>query len=304
MSRPANIRVRHTVVGVLGLAYLPLFASLLEQSSSNPYAGHVTIVPILAAVLLWVDRRHLRDSRNGDPTTSVALAAVAALLLATGYGSGDIVLQIWSFVAAIAAVLWWLCGPPGIRRAAFVLGFLALMIPPSRNVFVTIASGLQHVVAVVVAIIAHVVQVPAQQEGVFLRLPGLTLEVAEECSGLRFLLILLVCVTAFARLALPTISGQLVLIALSVPVAVLANIMRVAATTLAAYALGSHVATGPSHYYIGKAFWAAAVLVMITMAMFIRARTNAATRNDGCAAQPLSDLCLRAEPSAPTGASL
>jgi hypothetical protein len=50
--------------------------------------------------------------------------------------------------------------------------------------------------------------------------------------------------------------------------------MRVAVTGIGAYAIGPHVATGPLHYYIGKGFWALAILGMIAIAWGLRARTS------------------------------
>jgi exosortase/archaeosortase family protein len=83
---------------------------------------------------------------------------------------------------------------------------------------------------------------------------------------------LFVFVSAFARFVLPTASTQLLLIFLSIPVAMLANAVRVAATGVGAYALGPHVATGPLHYYIGKGFWMCAIATMIALACLLRSR--------------------------------
>jgi exosortase/archaeosortase family protein len=61
---------------------------------------------------------------------------------------------------------------------------------------------------------------------------------------------------------------------LAVPVAVLANAIRVAVTAVGGYAIGPHVATGPIHYYVGKSFWALAILVMIAIAWVLRSRIH------------------------------
>jgi len=101
------------------------------------------------------------------------------------------------------------------------------------------------------------------------------------------LFMLVVIVAAFARFVLPNLSAQMTLIALSIPVAVFANAMRVATTAVGAYVIGPHVATGPLHYYIGKGFWASAFGVMIGVAVLLRSRVA-----DGSRATRGADACL------------
>jgi exosortase len=202
----------------------------------------------------------------------VAVIALALALVGLGYRIGSLPVQALSFVLAIAGLLLCVHGMHGVRTGGFVLVFLLLAVPPPREALSAVGAGVQQFVATFSVAALNVLGIPVEQQGVLLRLPGLTLEVAEECNGLRFTLILLVFVSVFARVVLTTIPAQLTLMALAIPVAVLANAFRVATTAIGAYAIGPHVASGPIHYYVGKTFWVLAVLVMIGLSLLLRSR--------------------------------
>jgi exosortase len=238
------------------------------------------LVPALAAALLWLDCRDVPRARTGRQRHVIggALSAVALVLTVEGHRQQSLALGTLSLVVAVAGLGVWFFGLRWLRRGAFVPMFLLLMIPPPPDVVRSIALSIQERVAEFSSAILECLQIPVQQDGVFLRLPGLSLEVAEECAGLRFLFILVVIAAAFARFVLPKLSTQMTLIALSIPIAVLANAMRVATTAVGAYLIGPQVATGAMHYYIGKGFWACAFVSIVAVAMFLRAPTGADSR--------------------------
>ena len=270
-----SARLRPAATVLVLLAQLPLCWRLVEVARTQPYAGHIMLVPALAAALLWLDCRDFSRTTPGrhQHLIGVALSAVSLVLSARGHEQQSLVLEALSAIVAVAGLGVWFFGLRWLRRGAFVLIFLLLMIPPPRNVVSAVVPSLQELIAGFSSAVLECLGIPVVPDGVFLRLPGLSLQVAEECTGLRFLFILLVIVAAFARFVLPNLPAQMTLIALSIPVAVLANAMRVATTGVGAYLIGPQAATGALHFYIGKAFWASALALMIGVAVVLRSRT-------------------------------
>lgn len=273
MTTRANPWARGSVALVVLLLYLPLFSTLTHLSASNPYAGHVIFVPIFAAVVLWIERHRFRGLTARAGAAGLSLTALAVVVGWIAHGVANLPLYVVSFVTAIAGLLLSFFGRRGVREAAFPLGLLLLMVPPPREAMIAIALEIQHFISAFSGVILRAFGIPVVQDGIFLRLPGFTLIVAEECSGLRFLLILSVFAAALARTVLTASSSQLVLVMLSIPTALLANAVRVAVTGAGAYAIGPEVATGPLHYYIGKGFWAGALVATIGLALSLRSRT-------------------------------
>jgi exosortase len=113
------------------------------------------------------------------------------------------------------------------------------------------ASGL-------VAVGVHTVR-----EGNLLILPNCTLNVVEACSGIRSLLSLLAAVVAYAYLAEPSTWKRGVLAAVSVPVAIATNGLRLVATGLLSYFYGPSVDSGFVHLALGLGFFALAFLSIL-----------------------------------------
>ena len=264
------------------IAYGPFLQSAFHLSATDHHAGHVIFVPVFALALVWADRRRLRRSIGRGETMGAVVTTLALAVVAIAYSWASVPLQALSFVAAVAGLLLWFYGRRTVLRMAFVLVFLLFMSPPSRELVSAVAPSLQHFVAAFSSIVLDSLRIPVERQGVLLLLPEVTLEVAEECAGLRFVLILLVFASALARIALPTISSQLTLVALSIPVSILANAIRVAAMSAGAHVIGLHVIRGPLHFHIGKVFWVLALLVVIGIARILRSQT-AGVNTEGAA---------------------
>jgi exosortase len=272
MTRARGPWGRAALAVLVVLLYLPLFSALTDLSAANPYAGHVLFVPIFAAVLVWFDRRRFGGFTAGQRAAGLSLTAVAVVIGYIADRRADVPLYVVSFVAAMAGLVLAFFGRRGVRTAVAPLGLLLLMIPPPREAMTAVALEVQQLVAAFSAFILSGFGVPAAQDGILVRVPGLTLIVAEECSGLRFLLILSVFAAALARTVLPGRAAQVTLVMLSVPIAVAANALRVALTSIGAYAVGPEVVTGPLHYYIGRGFWVAALGATVGLALWLRSR--------------------------------
>jgi exosortase len=260
---------------IILLAYLPLFSAVARASQSNPYAGHVMFVPLFAALLLWRERRRLRALSGQGTLLGAAVIGVALAAAVIADHASSVPFHVLSFVIALAGLGLWCYGRCALRLTAFPLAYLLLMTPPPREAVAAVAPHVQHVIAAFSAVVLDQLRIPFQQHDIFLRLPAITLKVAEECAGLRFSLILFVFMAAFARVVVPSVGGQAVLITAAIPVALLTNAARVAVTSIGAYAIGPEVVIGPVHYYIGKAFWALCLLAMVGLAWTLRATRQA-----------------------------
>ena len=283
-SRAAGARpLRRTLwlsgAAALGLlvAYVPFFRSIAHAAGTDHHAGHVVYVPLFAIVLLVADRERVVRSIGRGEAGGATLTTLAAAFLGAAYAWSSVPLQAVSLVVAIAGLVWWTCGRRTVRTVSVTLAFLLLMLPPPRELVAAVAPAMQHFVAAFAAGALRALDIPVEREGIRLLLPGMTLEVVEECAGLRFALIVVVFASAFARLVLPTIGGQLTLVALAVPVAILTNATRVTALSAGAHVIGEDVISGPLHFQIGRGCWALGLLVIVAIAWALRSRTA----NDG-----------------------
>jgi exosortase len=254
----------------LALVYAPVVRELVHVWRVDPYGGHGMFVPAYSALLLWFDRRRLATIPRRREPGGVLLVLTALALLALGRWADSIAVQGLSIVIALAGWVLWRFGARRLRAAAFPIGFLALMLPLPRTVVDRITLDVQTFHAGFSSVVLELAGVPHVQRGMYIELPTTTLSVAEGCNGLRFLMALVTLAAAFAQASQRTTGRKLLLVALAVPLAVVANGLRVSALCLAAYQMGPQAAAGLTHYSIGKALWAGTLGVLGVIGMLLR----------------------------------
>jgi len=257
---------------VIAVAYAPLAPELLRVWRTDEYAGHGMFVPAYSAFLLWMDRERLRGlPRRCEPAGALVLL-LALALLAVGRSVGSLSVQVVSLTLAVGAAVLCAWGPRVLRAAAFPLALLVVMMPLPRPVVHAISLPIQEFAARFASAVLGIVGVPHHQYGIYIELPRIGLVVAEGCNGLRFLMALVTLTAAFAEATQRTPGRKLMLIAAAVPVAILANDVRVTALALAGYYVGPHAAVGLTHHSIGKGIWAMALVPLIALGIALRRR--------------------------------
>jgi len=274
-AEPARSTARTDLLWLLAVllvivAYLPFLREIVHLWRVDPYAGHGMFVPLYSAFLLWADRHRLGvvPRRRTPGGALVVMGALA--LLAAGQWLATITLQGLSLVAAVAGLALWAHGARRLRAAAFPLAFLLFMMPLPHSIVGAFTLDLQAFAAHFAGAVLSVVGVPHYQYGITIELPRVTLEVAEGCNGLRFLMALVTLAAALAQVTQSTPTRKAALVAFAVPLAILANAGRVAAVCLAAYYIGPQAAAGMPHHTIGKGVWALALTPLVLLAIVLR----------------------------------
>jgi exosortase len=265
---------RSLALAVLAIAYGPTLYDLVYEGWTDTYAGHVLFVPAFAALLIWMDRDRLRAVATKGSPEGLAVVVAALVVLALGRWSSSLVLQTFSIVIAVSGLALWWVGWQWLRAAKVPIGFLIFMIPLPLAFVNSVTLSLQQFVAWSSAGMLELIGVPVHQEGVLLTLPQLTLEVAEVCNGLRFLMTLLVLTVAFAQVSQRTAVRKALLAAVAVPVAILANVVRITGIAFAVFLVGPEAASGFYHLLVGKLVWAATIIVLVAFGVLLRWTTT------------------------------
>jgi len=191
-------------------------------------------------------------------------------LLFTGHWTDSLLLQGVSLVTCLAGAVLWVLGPRTLQAAAFPVAFLLLMVPLPSLVVDAVTEDLQLFAARTAGAVLDLFEVPFFLDGVLIQLPGITLAVATVCNGLRFLSALLVLTIASAQLSQRSLPRKLILVASAIPIAILANAVRVTTVALAVYYVGPSAAQGFIHDYIAKGVWALTLVSLGILALILR----------------------------------
>ncbi len=247
---------RHlTALAVVAVALLLIFradvADLTHIWWTSTTFGHCLFILPVIAWLVWSRRRDLAQ------LTPVAWWPGLLLVAAGGFGwlLGDAASVALARQLGLAMMLQGaavtIFGPNVARGLAFPLAYLFFAVPFGEE----LEPPLQDVTVAMVMPMLHAVGIPAAVDGVLIHAGRYYFEVAEACSGAKFVIAMLaygalvanVCFRSWRRRAL------FMVVALVVPV--LANAVRAFGTIYAADLTSVERATGLDHIVYGWVFF-------------------------------------------------
>ncbi len=272
-----------SILGAISLViwWVPLTSCFALALRDDQYTHLLLILPISAALIIMDWKSPERSSGLGVNLGSVSLASgllvVAASVtfyvrwrLATLPSDERLSLNM------LALVVWWiaaflLCfGPGAFRRALFPLCFLFWMVPLPNFLMNLVVSLLQQGSAAAAHFLFAVAGVPVEQEGLVMSIPGLTLEVARECSSIRSSSMLLVTTMVLAQLLLRSPWRKALVIAVAVPLSVAKNGLRIFVIAMLATRVDPSFLEGRLHREGGIIFFLIALGAIFLMLWMVR----------------------------------
>jgi exosortase len=239
------------IVLPLALAYGPVLASLARQWAEDPNYAHGFFVLPLALVLAWRRRdRVLGTPREPDPI-GLALVAAAGLLYLAGIVAAELFSTRVSMVLVVAGLVWTLEGRARLRALAFPITFLLCMVPLPYVFYYQLTFPLQLESSRLAAGLLGAAGMPILRDGNILHVEDYSLEVVSACSGLRSIMTLGTLALFLTDFVPLTRVSVLVLMALVVPVAIAANVVRLALTAGLAAVGGPETAESFLHGFSG-----------------------------------------------------
>lgn len=262
----------------LGIWWKTLGATFLLAIQGDAYTQVLFAIPI-SALLLAV------KFPKENPTPSPAkLPGVVLLLLSAAVGvfafgakrQGLLADDTALAVEALALVCWWIgafffsFGTQITRKCLFPLLFLLWFVPIPRVLVDGIVTILQRGTASLTHGMLAVVGVRVKQHGDLLSLPGLTIEVAAECSSIRSSLLLVMSSTVLAYLLVRSAWGRISVILLAGPLAVFKNAVRVFTLSVLSAYVNPEIMNSRLHRQGGVIFLAIALFLLLAVVWFIR----------------------------------
>jgi exosortase len=262
-------------VAAAGL-YGSVVGGLAVQWVTDSDSSHGILLVLAAAWLLRRRWAALRDLPAAPANAGFAILGLALLIYLAGTLTGDIFILRVSMPIALAGCVLALFGFRHARVALAPMILLAIAIPLPMVIVTTLTMPLQLIASQVAAEVLNASGVFVAREGNLLILRDITLEVAEACSGLRSL-VSLVTVSAVCAAGMSLPPGRaLLMVATAVPVAVVGNGFRVAATGFLATWFGDIAVHGVVHELTGFVAFLGMLATVVGVQMLTRRRPPAA----------------------------
>lgn len=232
------------VVAALGISYAPNLAMLVYQWANEPNYSHGFLVVPIALVILWQRRDELVPARLRPSLLGwVGLAAVLAVR-AYLFERNEQWVEAATILPALAALALAFGGWPLLRWAGPAIAFLAFMLPLPPSVNLILAAPLQRLATLGSTTLLQGLGLPVMAQGNVILIGGEQLEVAEACNGLSMLMSFVTLITAMVILMARErpLWERVVLLLSMVPIALVANILRIAVTAGLYHAFGPQAA--------------------------------------------------------------
>jgi exosortase len=271
-------------VFLLALSVVAGCGALIETARLALNQDSFTYIPLvlmLSLAFLYLRWRSVRNLATYSVTAGVPLLVIAAGIVLGGYFWSSLLSDYALFSVRMAAlVVWWvgaftLCfGWKATRVALFPLLFLFAVVPLPAMVLDWIVPRLQSGSAWSAMALFRLFGVPVLRDGVFLKLPGLTLQIATECSSIRSSSMLLVTAIGVAQMLLRTPWRKAIVILAAVPLSVAKNGLRIFTIAMLSIKIDPGYLTGKFHHQGGVVFFAVALGLLLLFVWWLRKGEN------------------------------
>ena len=251
------------IIGLL-LLYIPTIQFLSDYLWNTDEQAHGPIILFVVFYLFW-QKKEVFFTENTDtkPILGNLLLVFGLLAYAIGHAQEILLLEIGSMVPVLAGITLLTLGMKALQQLWFPIFFTVFMIPLPSVVVDFLTNPLKHYISVLAESILYEIGYPIARSGVTISIGSYQLLVANACSGLHSMFSL----TALGFLYLHLMQYQnlnrnIVIIVSLLPIAFLANLLRVMALILITYYFGDEVGQGFVHKFAG-------MLLFITSLLFI-----------------------------------
>lgn len=248
---------------MLGIVSYDLGSQLWQHGQSD-YG------PLVLIIALWVlyQERHaiLGHQGHGQPLAATLLLLLGLAMYVIGAALQILFLEGSAWIVLLAACLLAQGGWRAIRAATLVWLLLALFVPHPAFIVDALTTDLKSYVSVITEATLHTLGYPIGRNGVMLSIGPYQLLVADACSGMRSIFSLITIGLLYLYLMRPPQRWrQAAIVAAIIPVAVLANALRVMALVLITYHFGNDAGQGFTHTFAHVLLFLAAVALLAAL---------------------------------------
>jgi exosortase D (VPLPA-CTERM-specific) len=283
--RPGSPVRLYGLLFIVAVAAVVPFARVLgglyDSWNLKPEYSHGIIIPLLSAFLIWRQREQLRGLPFTGSSTGVALIALGVVLHYVGERTTMHTIEHYAFLIVLYGLVLALTGPAIFRRLWMPLLILIFAVPLPSFFNNSLSLQLQFLSSVLGVWIIRAAGVSVLLEGNIIDLGIYQLEVAEACSGLRYLLPLMTLAFIVAYLFRGPIWKRVLVFLSSIPITVVMNSIRIGFIGITVERWGPGMAEGTLHDFEGWLvfMFSTAALVLTAFGLARTGRSKVAWRD-------------------------
>jgi len=258
-------RRQATILAGVAIALLLLFRGdaldLARIWWTSTTFGHCLFIAPVIGWLVWQRRAELAQLTPVAWWPGLALVAIGGFGWLLGAAASVALARHLGLVMMLQGAVVTLLGPNVARGLLFPLCYAFFMVPFGEGM----EGPLQTVTVEMTMPLLHLFGVPAQVDGVLITIPNGYFEVAEACSGAKFVIAMIAYGTLVANVCFTSWARRAVFIVVALVVPVIANGLRAFGTIYAAHLTSVEQATGMDHIVYGWVFFGVVMAAVLAI---------------------------------------
>ena len=273
---PAQTKRFAWVAAVLALGFALPLLRLVRFAAGDELHSYILLIPAVCVYLAWLEK-------NKAPGGSVPAKIPAAVFLGAGLAvtawhwigpraalADNLAQTTLGFVLLLTGAGFWILGGARMRTLAFPFALLVFMIPFPDFLRDAVEAGLQHGSAVVAGWLFSISDLPVLQDNLTFRLPGISLQVARECSGIHSTVVLFITSLVAGHFFLRSPWKRATLCLVVIPLALARNGFRVFVLGELCTHIGPQMIDSPIHHHGGPLFFALSLVPFFVLLYLLR----------------------------------
>lgn len=278
-SRDLPSRVR--LIGFIGFAILlaaafgkPLVALFVHVANSN-LNSYILLVPFVWGYLVYIRRNQPPPEYSSSPRWAAAplvigLAALGAAESITTLSRNDyLTLIALSFVSLLTAGGFLFLGRTWMSDMAFPFSFLIFLLPMPDAMADALETASKLASTEAANLFFNMTNTPTLRDGTIFHLPNITIEVAQECSGIRSSWVLFITSLLAANLFLKSPWRRVALVAAVIPLGIIRNGFRVWVIGALCIRFGPQMLHSIIHRSGGPAFFVLSLIPLLLLLLWL-----------------------------------
>jgi exosortase C (VPDSG-CTERM-specific) len=271
----------------LTLVYLGPLLQWARLATGSTMYSLVFLIPFITGYLIWDRRTELTGPFRSSLVPGALLGLLGLALLLWHRAAHDpgtplhahdrLALVLGSYLSFLVAAGFFLIGAPVLRKSALPVIFLIFTLPMPTPVEHALEIFFQYTSAEASALLFQLSGTPYLRDGLIFQLPGITLEVAQECSGINSSYVLFITSLLAGHLFLKKPWKRITLTLFVIPLAIVRNGFRILTIAL----LCVHVDPDMIHSWIhkrgGPVFFALSLIPFFLLLLWLRRGESAAS---------------------------
>lgn len=253
------------LVAVAVVMYIPTFRYLWGKWNEDAQYSLAFLVPFVCGYFVWKKLPEARELARSPSAWGVVVIVFGLILHLAG-----VILDVSgpssvSIILVLVGGCLYLHSPALVRLMAFPLAYTVFAVPIPGGLIDRVGLPMQILASASTVKLLQLIGIDATRAGIQLTIEGFDLEVAPACSGMSSLVALVGVTAVFAYITRLPARYKWFMFALSAPIAIAANILRITTIGLVGYQWGWEKALKIYHDWSSPLLFMIAILILFAL---------------------------------------